>query len=252
MSKRWSSRSSDDLVAEAIRRRHGTLKYIGLELSRRPPCELSALRVVAAFREQRLEPSEAAFLLGSTQHAVGYDTLRQILAAPRLSDPGSHVAEALLKIDQLRAEADLVALVMHAPTGDGRDESARGLIRIGSAAARAAVLGAAAAGRVRPGLAAPALLEWGLAPATVMSWFASGRRDEAELGCEVVALGCRSRAVGPGSCTWTREERADLLRLAEHAIFQGQADPKPYVRTALRRPTRHRLIAPRSPRSARA
>src|SRR5262245_18521371 len=84
MSRRWASRSSEDLAAEAVGRYRGRSKYIGIELRRRAPSEGAALRVISAVREKRVDPWEAAFLLGCIRHDVGYETVCEILVDPRL------------------------------------------------------------------------------------------------------------------------------------------------------------------------
>ncbi len=238
MVSRGLRRSSEELVAEAIQRRH--VMRIAPKLMQRPPCESSVCRVNQAFREQRLEPWEAALLLRCIGHPVGFETVCEIFADPRLSYAGSYLASALLELDPRRAPAQLVLLVEHAATQKGRDEAVWGLAQLGPSPARSeALLQASAAGRVSPVVAAPVLVDWGIEPATVGKWLASGERSEADVAC---AIGAWRAATSSDSCQWTEEERAWLLQLAQVAVTRAYADPKPYVRTALRRPSRHRLI----------
>ena len=230
-------RNSVQLVRAQIKRRAlGTFKHVTTQLRRRPPCELAAREVCTAFKNGELDAWETAGLLGSIRHEAGYETVCEMFSL------GCGDATALMSINQARAERDLCRLIIEAVTLGARDEAARGLVQLGSPAARAGVLGASVAGLVTPLVSARALVSWGIAPKTVASWFASDKRCEAELGCVVVAVGVRRPATGPSSCPWTEEERRLLLGLAQQAVVQGQADPKPYVRTALRRPTRWTMV----------
>ena len=242
MSRRWVSRSSEDLAAEAVGRYRGRSKYIGIELRRRDPSEGAALPVIAAVRQKRVDAWEAAFLLGCIRHEVGYETVCEILADPHLSYADGYVATALLEIDAIRAEADLVRFVEVAASQEGRDEAARGLGRLRSPSSTEALLRAATSGRIRTTVAGRTLVDRGLEPSTVAAWLNSGKRSEVELGCEVVARCAWRPPVRRRACRWTPKERDELLLLAREVVERGLADPKPYIRTALRRQTSHRLI----------
>jgi hypothetical protein len=235
-------RSSDELVAKAIKQPHLVIR-VAPKLRQRPPCESSARRVNEALREQRLDPWEAALLLSSIGHPVCFEIVCEIFADPRLSYAGSYLASALLDLAPRRAPAQLIRFVEHAATRTGRDEAVWGLAKLGpTPARRKALLQASATGRVSPVVAAPVLVAWDIEPATVGKWLTSGERSEADIACGVVAIAAWRPTTGSGSCPWTEEERARLLQLAQLAVARGYADPKPYVRTALSRPTRHWLL----------
>ncbi len=205
---------------------------------RRSPCENSARRVGEAFRQERLYGYELALLLKNIGHPIGFEILCGVFADPNARFGGGCVAEALLALDPRRAPEQLVRFVEHAATQGHRDEAARGLAQLGPAsAAREALLRASAASHVSPEVAAPILVAWSIEPALVEKWLTSGVRSEADLACGVVAIGAWS-----STCQWTEADRAHLLHSAQVAVTQGDADPKPYVRTGLRRPSNNSLL----------
>lgn len=243
---RQSYRSSNELVAEAIRLPY-RVKRVASGLRRRPPCESSARRVGVALREGRVDHWLAALLLSSIRHPIGFEIVCEMFGDPRLSYAGSHLASALIQIDPQHAAAQLLRFVEHASTQVGCDEAVWGLTQLASPLAYDALVRASVAGRLSSKVAAPVLVDWGIDPVTLENWLTSGRSSECDIACAVVAIGARRPSGGPGACQWTDDERGRLLELARLAVSQGAADPRPYVRTALRRPTRHRLIRTRVP-----
>lgn len=236
MDRLTSNRSSEELTEAAIRRGGSTLKRVASQLSRREPCERSVARVAAALRESRIEHWVAALLLRSIRHRAGFEVVCEMFDDDGLSYAGSYLASALLEIDPVGAAARLVHLVEHAATQTGRDEAVEGLRKLGPSAGRGALLRAASAGRLSPHVAAPLVVEWGIDTTTVANWLSSGEQAAPEIACSVIALEGWHPSSSSRTCQWTMQDRARLLELARLAVTHGRADPKPYVRTALRRP----------------
>jgi hypothetical protein len=242
--RRGSGVRSEALVDRAIRGGFGESMRIAPRLRRLPPCEASALRLAIAFREQRLSHFETALLLGAVGHPMGFEVVCELFADHRLSYAGGYLANALLELDPHRAPARLVDFVEHAASRPGRDEAVWGLARLDRRTGHDALMRASASGRVTPEVAAPVLVGRGIEPDIVERWLESGVRSEADVACIVVAIAAWCSTDGSRACKWLAGDRERLLRLAQDVVTRGQATPKPYVRTGLRRPTRHPLLRP--------
>jgi len=236
MGNRWREQSSEALVEAALEHPFPAV-IIGDELARRGPDEAGARRVCDAYREGRFrKPWEAALLLRCLRHPVGYETVREMFADESLTDSYGNIGSALATIDSVRAAPDLCSLVVNAPTQAAREEAALGLATLPSTAGCLALADAAGSSRVGRNLAGKLLVDLGVTPAVVEEWFASGDRAKAEVACEVVVNGAgRPRGSDEAPCNWSTRERRHLLALAHRAMASGQADPRPYARTWLRR-----------------
>jgi hypothetical protein len=122
---------SAEALIDAIVADDSSFKQVGRQLELLPPSQEAADRLVAAYREGRLEGWLAVYLLGCIGHAAGYETGKSIL----LSNNGSgYAGVALVKMDKARAYKDLRQIIFNEQHPRVRREACHGLALYGSVA----------------------------------------------------------------------------------------------------------------------
>lgn len=145
---RGAGRQIPELIQGALED-HSSFKQVYFELERRRPSRAGAELLIEAHRRGDAPDYLAAALLGQCRHAIGYQTVRNIL----LSAPGylaeSYAGVALAKIAGQECLEDLIDIQQSAPHLKSREGAAYGLANLGSPEAMRAVLDATLLRKIR-------------------------------------------------------------------------------------------------------
>ncbi|MCA9548696.1 MAG: hypothetical protein KC933_01590 [Myxococcales bacterium] len=186
--------SSIELVELALSQGGRFIKLALPELERRPPDREAAEIVITAHDRRKAPAWLVAWLLGYVRHPRGYARAKELLLGPKNLSSKSYAANALARIDPVRAAEDLMAVLRDEGQRTTWRDVARALGSLNTPLARSTVLELALARGIPISDAVRLLLsQWTEGEVSLSDLLTSTSERSRRLGAELL---CLDRAPG--------------------------------------------------------